>query len=73
MLESSKNKVSAKTGKFKSYEKNIIKLAPNAAPYKSERRKSKSDKANDLRMCDELGARAGKSAFLNEPCRLNQR
>lgn len=36
-------------------------------------RKSKSDNANDLRMRDELGARAGKSAFLNEPCRLNQR
>ena len=68
MLESSKNRAPAKTGKFKSYEKNIIKLAPNAAPYKSEqRRKSKSDKANDLRMCDELGARADKSAFLNEP------
>lgn len=66
MLESSKNKVPAKTGKFKSYERNIIKLAPNAAPYKSERqRKSKSDKINDLRMRDELGARAGKSAFCN--------
>jgi len=36
-------------------------------------RKSKSDNANDLRMCDKLGVRAGKSAFCNEPCRLNQR
>ena len=36
-------------------------------------RKSKSDNANDLRMRDKLGARADKSAFCNEPCRLNQR